>query len=166
MKHVLIGAALLLAAPCGATPPPATVLAAALAAHDAGRFAEARHGFRALADQGSAIGETMLGVIYAHGQGVTPDPATAVSYWFRAANRGYAPAQLALARALAAGTGVAPDATEAWLWASLAARGGDEPMASAARTLATELRRGMAPGDARSLDRRLAAWRPWASAGE
>ncbi len=166
MKRFLICAALLLAAPCGATPPPAAVLAGALAAHDAGRFAEARLGFRSLADQGSAIGETMLGVIYAHGQGVRPDSATAVSYWFRAANRGYAPAQLALARALASGTGVAADATEAWLWASLAARGGDAPIASAAHTLAAELRRGMAPGDARSLDRRLAAWRPWASAGE
>ena len=159
--------ALLLATPVAAVPPPpSTVLAQALGDYAAGRFDRARVGFTALADQGSAIGETMLGTIYARGQGVAADPATGASYWLRAANRNYGPAQLALARALAAGRGVARDPDAAWLWASLAARGPDPAIAAAARAFAADLRRTQTPARAAALDHRLDGWRPWTSNAE
>jgi len=152
------------AAAAAASPPPAALLTAALDDYSAGRFIAARGRFNALADQGSSIAETMLGVLFARGQGVTADPATAVGYWLRAAHRGYPPAQLALAQALAKGDGVARDRDAGWLWASLAARSGDRAVAATAQALASDLRRTQPGPVAAGLDRQLAGWRPWASA--
>lgn len=132
-----------------------------MAAYDAGNYRGSLPAFRGLADQGSAIAETMLGVMYTRGQGVAADPATAAGYWLRAASRGYAPAQLAFARALASGAGVGRDPAAAWLWASLAARGGNIAVAHAASALAAQLGHGFTAVQAAALAKRLAAWRPW-----
>ena len=148
----------------GSLSPLAGVLNGAMAAYDTGDYRRARFAFRGLADQGSAIAETMLGVIYAHGQGVSADPATAAGYWLRAASRGYAPAQLAFAHALADGIGVARDPGMAWMWASLAARGGDAAVARQAAALAARLRRGFTAEEAVRMARRLTEWRPWVAA--
>ncbi len=144
-----------------AVSPLAAALAQGIAAYDARDYRRARFRFTALADQGSAVAETMLGVIYARGQGVATDPATAAAYWLRAASRGYAPAQLAFARVLASGAGVARDPGAAWVWASLAARGGDVAVAHEASGLAAQLRRGFTAERAAVLAKRLAGWRPW-----
>lgn len=128
----------------------------------AGDFLRARAQFGQLADHGSAIGETMLGTIYAHGQGVVVDPATAASFWFRAANRGYAPAQLALARALAAGRGVARDPGKAWVWAQLAMMHGDANVAAQAAVLAKALAAALPPDERARQQLVLDGWRPWA----
>jgi hypothetical protein len=61
------------------------------------------------------------------GQGRAADPAAAVAWWLRAADRGYVPAQLALSRALEAGRGVKKDAAAAAYWAARAANGGGLP---------------------------------------
>ncbi len=144
--------------------PLADVLNRAMAAYQARDYQRAAIAFRSLADQGSAIAETMLGVIYARGQGVAPDPATAAGYWLRAASRGYAPAQLAFARALASGAGVTRDPEAAWVLASLAARGGDAAVAQQARGLAAQLQRGFTTERAAALAKQLASWRPWIAA--
>ena len=81
--------------------PLSAALDAGLAAYAAGDFARARGDLRPLADRGSAIAETMMGVMAAKGQGRPVDLAAAAGWWLRAANRGYAPAQLAMAKALA-----------------------------------------------------------------
>lgn len=141
--------------------PLATKLSESIAAYDAQDYPRARRHFTTLADQGSAVAETMLGVIYARGQGVAADPATAAAYWLRAASRGYAPAQLAFARALANGAGVGRSPGAAWVWASLAARGGDVAVAHEASGLAARLRRGFKTEQAAALAKRLAGWRPW-----
>lgn len=159
----LFVAALLLAAPAMAETPAAT-LERAIASYGAGDFDDARAAFRTLADEGSAIGETMLGTMYARGEGVAADPATAAAYWLRAAQRGYPPAQLALAGALAGGRGVARDPGEAWLWASLAAEHGDAEIAAAGRRLAAAAEREIGAAERAGLRARLDAWRPWAVA--
>lgn len=146
-----------------APPPPAaavSALDAALAAYDAGDYAAARTGLKPLADRGSAVAETLLGVMAAKGQGSAPDPAAAAGWWLRAANRGYAPAQLALAKALAKGEGVTADREAALVWAELAADGGTDA-ASQARGLAKALSKDFDAGQLSEAREDRAGWRPW-----
>lgn len=158
---------LLIAAPAAAAPPPWTlpVLAEGLAAHQRGDYGRARTDFTRLAIQGSAIAETMLGVMAARGQGKRADAATAATWWLRAANRGYAPAQLALAEAFMRGEGVARDPGSAWVWAQLAGVHGDGPTAARARVLAARIQSGLDAATLAKLDKRRLAWRPWATLG-
>ena len=155
MWRVLGGLLLLVAAPAAATP-----IDGGLAAYAVGDYRSAWVHLRPLADRGSAIAETMLGVMAAKGQGRAADQAVAVGWWLRAANRGYAPAQLALAKALAHGRGVAADPGQAWVWARLAAGAGDAVAVEAAG-LAEGLARGMSASVLAKLEAERAAWRPW-----
>jgi uncharacterized protein len=139
---------------------PAAALDAGLAAYQAGDYGAARAYLRPLADRGSAIAETMLGVMAAQGQGRVADPAAAAGWWLRAANRGYAPAQLALAKALAQGKGVSADPGQAWIWARLAASAGNG-VAAEAKALAAALAMGIGPAQLATLEAERAAWRPW-----
>lgn len=163
-------AALLLLCPAAALAAPSTwaagVLAEALAANARGDDTRALSEFGRLAAHGSAIGETMLGAMAAQGRGQRRDPATAATWWLRAANRGYPPAQYALADALARGAGVAADAEGAWVWATLAATLGDPATATRARALADRLATRFDAARLAKLDRRRVAWRPWASLEE
>lgn len=143
-----------------AVPAAAASIDAGLAAYAAGNYPAARAQLRPLADRNSAIAETMLGVMAAKGQGRSRDPAVAVGWWLRAANRGYAPAQLALAKALATGRGVAANPGQAWVWARLAAGAGGAAAAEAG-ALADGLARGFTRGELATLDAERAAWRPW-----
>ncbi len=143
-----------------AATPHALALDAAVAAYARGDFAAARRQLRPFADCGSAIAETLLGVMDGQGQGGARDPAAAVGWWLRAANRGYGPAQLAMAKALANGRGVGADVGRAWIWARLAANAGTATDAEAAR-LAAALARGLSAADLAALEARRAAWRPW-----
>lgn len=162
MKIWILGAVLALATPLAAAPNwSVAALDAGFDAYAAGDYAGAHTQFRTLANHGSAIGETMLGTMYARGQGVGADAATAATYWFRAANRGYAPAQLALARALAAGHGVAQDSGAAWVWAQLAVARGDAELRAQALELARHLETLIAPADRAVLVHRVEGWRPW-----
>lgn len=140
--------------------PSSAALDAGLAAYAGGQFVEARRYLRPLADRGSAIAETMMGVMAAKGEGRPVDAAAAAGWWLRAANRGYAPAQLAMAKALATGRGVAPDAGQAWVWAKLAASAGNG-MKAEAEALAKGLARGLDAGVLAELEAERAAWRPW-----
>jgi uncharacterized protein len=163
-------AAMLLAAvatsgACAATGWAATALDTGLAAYAAGDYPRAHTAFLQLANHGSAIGETMLGTMFARGEGVTADPATAAGYWFRAANRGYPPAQLAFARALSSGNGVTADAGAAWMWARLAATHGDSEVATEAAALEARLSTLFTPGQQAALQHKVEQWRPWADAG-
>lgn len=149
-----------------ATPPVSTALAAALDHYRGGRFTEARACFRALADVDSAIAETMLGTMYARGEGVRADQATASAYYFRAAQRGYAPAQLALARAFETGQGVTQDHSQAWLWARRAQQRGDPHVVAAATAVLARFGAGRPVSERASLDAGVNEWRPWANGRE
>jgi hypothetical protein len=131
-------------------------------AYSSGDYPQARSYFGKLADHGSAIGETMMGTIYARGQGVAHDPATAAIYWFRAANRGYAPAQLEIARALEEGRGVSRDPGGAWVWAQLAVMHGDANVARQAASLVKRLMKVLPPFELARQQAVLDGWRPWA----
>lgn len=158
---LLLGLILLVPVAAGAAPrDAAAALQAGLDAYAGANYSGARRALRPLADRGSAIAETLMGVMAAKGEGGRSDPATAVAWWLRAANRGYAPAQLALAKALAAGRGVTPDAGEAWVWARLAASAGNGTAVEAA-ALAGALGRGFSAETLAKLEAERAAWRPW-----
>jgi len=164
MRVWITAAALALATPLTAAASPSwsvTALNDGLTAYAASQYGAARAQFVALSNHGSAIAETMLGIMYARGQGVHSDPATAATYWFRAASRGYAPAQLALARALANGRGVTRDYGAAWVWAQLAAARGDAPLRAQAHLLAASLETLIPPADRARLTRRVEGWQPW-----
>ena len=163
MKFVrlLLGMMMLAPAIAGAEPgDAATALQSGLDAYAGADFRSARRALRPLADRGSAIAETLMGVMAAKGQGSRADPATAVAWWLRAANRGYGPAQLALAKALATGRGVTQDMGAAWVWARLAVAAGNGTAVEAA-ALADGLQRGFSVETLAKLEAQRAAWRPW-----
>lgn len=162
MRKLLL-AALFFAAPAVAQPGNAERFERAVAAYEAGRFKAARADFQLLADQGSAIAETMLGTMYAEGRGVKGDPATAAAYFYRAANRGYPPAQLALADAYAEGRGTYRDLPGAYMWARLAQVRGHGATAQAGRTAAAALARRIDDDQRRRADRWVLNWRPWST---
>ena len=144
-------------------PPPAaavSALDAALAAYQAGDYRVARARLKPLADCGSAVAETLLGVMAAKGQGGRADAGAAAGWWLRAANRGYAPAQLALAKALAQGRGVAADREAALVWAELAADG-STGAGPEARLFADALAQGFDAGQLTAVEEARAGWRPW-----
>ncbi|GGD99472.1 hypothetical protein GCM10011529_02030 [Polymorphobacter glacialis] len=139
----------------------AEALAAGVDAFGRQDYATARAELRPMADNGSAIAETLMGVMAAKGWGGRADPAAAAAWWMRAANRGYAPAQLALAKALAKGSGVTANPGAAWVWAQLAAASGSGISAEAG-ALARELAEGFSAERLGVLEGERAAWRPWA----
>lgn len=86
-----------------------------------GDYRAAWESFRRLAARDVASAETMLGVMYARGLGAPRNDAVAAAWFLRAASRGYAPAQLALAHAFANGRGVKVDKDRAVALARAAA---------------------------------------------
>lgn len=164
---VFLAAAAVTVAPAAPAPTPAAMaLDAGIDAYRAGHFAEAREQFAMLADRDSAVAETMLGTMYAKGEGVRSDAATAATYYFRAAQRGYPPAQLALAQAMAAGKGIAADRDSAWLWARRAQQRGDPRTNAAAAGIVATLAAGRSRADLAALESRLDGWRPWPNGRE
>ncbi len=151
---------ILFAAALATAAAPATDLAAGVAAYQAADYPAARARLKPLAQEGSAVAETLLGVMAARGQGAPADAAAAASWWLRAANRGYAPAQLALAKALAAGRGIGRDEGRAWVWARLAMAAGDRT-AVEAKALAAGLAPRLGARRLATLEAERAAWRPW-----
>jgi hypothetical protein len=76
---------------------------------------------RQRAEQGDALAQYDLGVMYTTGQGVPQDDTEAVRWYRLAAEQGYASLQYSLGAMYAAGQGVPQDDTEAVRWFRLAA---------------------------------------------
>lgn len=92
-----------------------------LAAFDKGDYATALRLLRPLAEQGDAVAQFNLGLIYQDGQGVPQDYTEAVR-WFRlAAEQGEPDAQGCLGFLYAEGLGVPQDYVQAHMWLNLAA---------------------------------------------
>lgn len=163
MRKMLLALLLFATAPAAAATDNAKRFERAVAAYEVGRFKVARAEFQALADQGSAVAETMLGTMYAEGRGAKADPATAAVYFYRAANRGYAPAQLALADAYAKGRGTWPDLPGAYMWARLAQVRGFGATAAAGGATASDLARRIDEEQRIRADRWVRNWRPWST---
>lgn len=77
------------------------------------------------AEKGSAVAQNNLAAMYATGEGVTRDLATAAKWYGQAAEQGYAIAQFNLAFMYETGQGVEKDPAAAAVWYSLAAEQGD-----------------------------------------
>ena len=93
----------------------------AQAAYQKGNFKTALRRVRPLAEQGDARGQSMVGLMYANGQGVARNDTEAVR-WFRlAADQGNALGQFQLGFMYARGRGVPQDHSEAAKWYSLSA---------------------------------------------
>ena len=81
---------------------------------------------RVLAEQGDAISQYNLGLMYDRGVGVPEDDAEAVRWNRLAAEQGYAIAQYQLGYMYALGEGVPEDDVLAYMWVHLAAAEGNE----------------------------------------
>ncbi len=90
-----------------------------------GDFASALKEWRPLAEQGHAIAQLRLGMMYAKGRGVPPDYAEAARWYRRAAEHCIAGAQYKLGVMYGAGQGVPQDYVQAHMWMTLAAVPGD-----------------------------------------
>jgi TPR repeat protein len=90
-----------------------------------GDYATALRLWRPLAEQGDALVQSLLGIMYAEGQGVPQDYAEAVKWYRLAAEQGDGDAQFLLGVMYARGEGVPQDYAEAVKWYRLAAEQGD-----------------------------------------
>ena len=79
------------------------------AALDKNDFATAIKLLRPLADQGDPQAQSLLGELYASGQGTKPKLAEALALWRKAANQNFPPAQYSLGLMYATGQGVKRD---------------------------------------------------------
>lgn len=70
----------------------------------------------AAAERGDVRSQTMLGIMYERGIGVSPDPAKALEWFRAAADRGDPSGQSLVGRAYADGRGVPHDDEEALVW--------------------------------------------------
>jgi TPR repeat protein len=90
-------------------------------AYESGDYATALREIKPLAEQGYALAQYNLGVMYEKGQGVSQDDKIAVKWYQLAAKQGNAGAQFNLGVVYANGQGVAQDYKTAVKWYRLAA---------------------------------------------
>ena len=100
-------------------------LSEGLAAYKRGDYATVVRLLRPLADQGMALAQFSLGVMYANGKGVPQDSTQAANWFRKAADQGNADAQVNLGAMYAKGQGVPQDATQAVNWFGKAADQGN-----------------------------------------
>jgi TPR repeat protein len=108
-----------------AAPAAAGPLEDAATAHSSGDYATALRLIRPLADQGNATAQSMMGILYSTGKGVTQSYIEAAEWYRLAANQGLASAQYNLGSLYGNGQGVPQNYTEAMKWYHLAGDQGD-----------------------------------------
>jgi len=121
LKHALTVIILILSV---ASPVAAGPFEDAVMAYSRGDYATAMQLFRPLADQGNAIAQFNLGVMYENSKGVPQDYAEAMKWYLLAADQGGAGAQFNLGGMYANGKGVPRDYVRAYMWFNLAAAQG------------------------------------------
>ena len=97
-----------------------------LAALKRGDYATAYREFLPFAEEGHALAQGIIGVMYHEGRGVPENAAEAVKWYRKAAEQGYARAQTSLGNMYADGKGVSKDYVKAYMWWSLAMEQGNE----------------------------------------
>lgn len=116
--------AILLAA---SLPAQAQTLEQADAAFARGDYTTAFTGYKKHAQQGEAIAQYSLGLMYAQGVGVTKDEQQAVVWYRKAAEQGSAIGQVNLGYMYELGRGVFKDQQQAYFWLLLASASGTSP---------------------------------------
>lgn len=100
------------------------------AAYNRGDYATALKLWRPLAEQGNAVFQGAIGMMYMSGNGVIQDYKEAMK-WFRlSADQGHAPAQGIVGMMYERGLGVVQDYKEAMKWYRLSAKQGHAPALS------------------------------------
>ncbi len=105
----------------GLTAPAWAVIDEGKAAYKRGDYATALREWRPLAEQGNALAQYNLGIMYVDGLGVPQDYAKALQWWRKAAEQGHAGAQFNLGVMYGKGQGVPQDYVQAHMWSNLAA---------------------------------------------
>jgi TPR repeat protein len=90
-----------------------------------GDYATALHEWRPLAEQGDALAQYNLGVLYRKGRGVPQDDVQARQWYAKAAAQGLAKAQFSLGTLYFNGEGTPKDYQQALRWFRLAAEQGE-----------------------------------------
>ena len=98
---------------------------AGMDANNRGDYATALREWRPLAEQGDALAQYNLGVLYRKGRGVPQDDVQARQWYAKAAAQGLAKAQFNLGTLYFNGEGVAKDYQQALRWFRLAADQGE-----------------------------------------
>ena len=97
-----------------------------LKAAQSGDFATALKEWKPLAEQGNAVAQYNLGVMYRNGEGVTQDYAEAVKWLRKAAEQGDEEAQNNLGWMYEKGNGVLQDRIAAHMWLNIATANGNK----------------------------------------
>ena len=92
-----------------------------------------------LAEQGDAVAQFNLGVMYQQGQGVSQDYQTALKWYALAAEQGDAKAQFVLGVMYQQGQGVLQDYVTAHMWANMASMNGSEMAPELRNAIAKEM---------------------------
>ena len=129
---------------------------AGMDANKRGDYATALREWRPLAEQGHAVAQYSLGLLYANGQGVPKDDAQARQWYEKSAAQGGAKAQFYLGMQSAFGEGGPVDLAQAHMWYSLAAGNGH----AAATVYRNELTRQMTPAQIAEAHKRAREWKP------
>ena len=119
-------------------------------------YAEAVRWYRLAADQGHALAQSNLGIMYGEGRGVPQNYAEAVKWYRLAADQGHARAQLNLGAMYAKGQGVPEDYVRAYMWFILAAAQDNQ---NAVRNRAIIARR-MNPAQITEAQKLAREWKP------
>jgi TPR repeat protein len=109
-----------------------------------------------LAEQGDVRAQSIMGVLYAYGEGVPQDLGEAAKWYRKAADQGNAKAQYHLGLMYAKGRSVPQDLVQALMWLDLAAAQGDALAARSGDQVAAK----MTPAQIREAEARIAAWKP------
>jgi len=110
-----------------------------LDAYAKGNFPLALEKFRPLAEQGNALAQFNMGVMYRQGQGVPQDDKQAIAWWSKAAEQGHVEAMDNLGLRYGRGQGVAQDWVQAYKWFSLAAAAGNQTAMGNKRVAETKM---------------------------
>ena len=117
--------------------------------------AKAADACRRLAEQGDARAQSVLGVLFAYGEGVPQDLAEAAKWYRKAADQGNAKAQYHLGLMYAKGRSVPRDLVQALMWLDLAAAQGDALAARSGDQVAAK----MTPAQIKEAEALIAAWK-------
>jgi TPR repeat protein len=127
-----------------------------VAALDRGDYGTAYLEFKPLAEQGDAIAQHNLGLMYEKGWGIPKNYREAAKWYRKAALQGDAKAQFNLGVMYGNGQGVPRDYVQAYMWISLAATAGNK---IAAENLKIVEKR-MTPAQVAKAQEMAAKWRP------
>ena len=94
-------------------------------AYEMGVYAEARSKWEPLAEQGDAVAQRSLGMMFYLGQGLDPDYDEAFKLFTQAAEQGEDVAQLSLGAMYAEGQGVPQDSVRSLMWLTLSSEQGN-----------------------------------------